>query len=56
MSARKQAEEALVLALASGATVEDAARQGGLSEVAVRRKLASPPTGSRCKRPTCLEP
>ncbi len=39
MSAKKQAEEALVSALASGATVEDAARRCGIDEKAVRRRL-----------------
>lgn len=40
MSARRQAEDALVLALACGATAEAAARQHGVSEAVVRRKLA----------------
>ncbi len=40
MSTKHQAEEALVLALASGATVAEAAREYGLDEKAVRRKLA----------------
>lgn len=40
MIAKKQADKALVLALATGTTVEDAARQCGVEEKVVRRKLA----------------
>jgi hypothetical protein len=39
---RKKAEEALLLALACGATVEGAARQAGLSERTAYRRLADP--------------
>ena len=40
MSARKQTDDTLVLALAGGATVEAAVQQHGVSEATVRRKLA----------------
>ena len=40
MSAKRQADEALVLALACGATAESATRQYGFDEKAVRRKVA----------------
>ena len=40
MSAKRQADEALVLALACRATAESAARQCGIHEKAVRRKVA----------------
>lgn len=40
MSTRKQAEGALVIALAGGATVEAAARRCGFPVTVVRRKLA----------------
>jgi hypothetical protein len=40
MSAKRHAEEVLVLALASGVPVPEAAKQSGLSENVVRRKLA----------------
>ena len=39
MTARRQTDDALILALACGATVEAAARQCGVSEAVVRRKL-----------------
>jgi hypothetical protein len=39
---RRRAEDALLLALASGATVEAAARQCGLSERTAYRRLADP--------------
>jgi hypothetical protein len=39
---RKKAEDALLLALACGATVEQAARQCGLSDRTVYRRLADP--------------
>ena len=39
---RKKAEEALLLALACGATVEGAARQAGLSERTAYRRLGGP--------------
>ena len=39
-TARKKAEDALLLALACGASVEQAARQCGLSERTVYRRLA----------------
>jgi hypothetical protein len=39
---RKKAEDALLLALAVGATVENAARQCGLSERTVYRRLGEP--------------
>ena len=39
---RKKAEEALLLALACGATVEGAARQAGLSERTAYRRLGDP--------------
>src|SRR5436309_14764165 len=39
---RKKAEDALLLALACGATVDSAARQCGLSERTVYRRLADP--------------
>jgi hypothetical protein len=39
---RKKAEDALLLALACGASVESAARQCGLSERTVYRRLAEP--------------
>jgi hypothetical protein len=39
---RKKAEDALLLALAGGATVEGAARQCGLSERTAYRRLADP--------------
>jgi hypothetical protein len=39
---RKKAEDALLLALACGATAEGAARQCGLSERTVYRRLAEP--------------
>jgi hypothetical protein len=39
---RKNADEALLLALACGATVENAARKAGVSERTVRRRLADP--------------
>jgi hypothetical protein len=39
---RKKAEDALLLALACGATVENAARQCGLSERTAYRRLAAP--------------
>jgi hypothetical protein len=42
MSAKQQSEEALVLALASGAMVEDAAERCGIDVKAVRRKVAAP--------------
>jgi hypothetical protein len=39
---RRKAEDALLLALACGATVENAARQAGLSERTVYKRLAEP--------------
>ena len=39
---RKKAEDALLLSLACGATVENAARQCGLSERTVYRRLSEP--------------
>jgi hypothetical protein len=39
---RKKAEDALLLALACGATVENAARQCGLSERTIYRRLREP--------------
>jgi hypothetical protein len=39
---RKNADDALAIALASGLTVEDAARQAGLSERTAYRRLAVP--------------
>lgn len=39
---RKQADQQLLLALACGATVENAARKAGVSESTVYRRLADP--------------
>jgi hypothetical protein len=39
---RKNADDALLLALACGATIENAARKAGVSERTVRRRLADP--------------
>ncbi|HEX4613882.1 MAG TPA: hypothetical protein VH092_37220 [Urbifossiella sp.] len=46
---RKKNDDALVLALACGATVEAAARQAGLSERTVYKRLAESPFQARVK-------
>jgi transposase-like protein len=50
---RKKAEEALLLALACGASVEQAARQCGLSSRTVYRRLAEPDFRRRLQALRC---
>src|SRR5690348_7999316 len=47
---RKKAEDALLLALACGATVENAARQCGLCERTVYRRLEDPDFSQRLRQ------
>ena len=47
---RKKADDALLLALACGATVEAAARQCGLSDSTVYRRLNDPRSASRLQQ------
>ena len=47
---RRQADELLLMALACGATVENAARQAGISPATAYRRLADPAFGQRLQK------